>query len=438
MRDEVQYPRVLVFGQGFDPDWGGGITIINLFKGWPKDRIASVVTNYARVKANDICINVYGLERWRWPLSHFIKSKTIRPGSNYSLSKLNISKIKERNKSEKKLLLLMVKTIELTGLIPILHKEKLTKHFIQWVIDFNPDIIYTQIGDVKVAVMVYKLCKILKKPVAIHIMDDWIEAIYKQGVLSFMSRLRLNYYFAKLINSSPMVMGISEAMCIEYKKRYNKEFISFHNPVELSTWYDFQKKNWTYLGVFKIVYVGRIGIATKNGLNDIAKALDFLNKGSLKAQLKIVTPDFTESLKGYFESFEGVELCPQVPHSEIPSILENADLLFLPLDFDNKARKFSLFSMPTKATEYMASGTPTLIYAPAEIALTQHAKVNKWAYVVCERDTKQLLNAIIELMINEQLRFNLGSKAIYTANEKHNSKDIRNDFRMALLLGAKI
>ena len=34
------YPRILIIGPPFNNFTGGGITLSNLFKGWPKDRIA--------------------------------------------------------------------------------------------------------------------------------------------------------------------------------------------------------------------------------------------------------------------------------------------------------------------------------------------------------------------------------------------------------------
>ncbi len=40
------YPRILIFGPPFNNFTGGGITLSNLFKGWPKDRIAVASTGH--------------------------------------------------------------------------------------------------------------------------------------------------------------------------------------------------------------------------------------------------------------------------------------------------------------------------------------------------------------------------------------------------------
>lgn len=68
-----EYPRVLVFGAGFDSYSGGGITLSNLFRGWPVSRLA-VVDPVARVGTAAVAGAEYRLgtleQRWAWPLSY--------------------------------------------------------------------------------------------------------------------------------------------------------------------------------------------------------------------------------------------------------------------------------------------------------------------------------------------------------------------------------
>ena len=40
------YHRILILGQSFNTTTGGGITLSNLFYGWPKDKIAVVGTGH--------------------------------------------------------------------------------------------------------------------------------------------------------------------------------------------------------------------------------------------------------------------------------------------------------------------------------------------------------------------------------------------------------
>ena len=72
------YPRVLIVGERFESMTGGGITLTQLFRGWPPDRIA-VLSDYASFPQNEVCGNYYYVgsseEQWIWPLSYIRRSE---------------------------------------------------------------------------------------------------------------------------------------------------------------------------------------------------------------------------------------------------------------------------------------------------------------------------------------------------------------------------
>jgi hypothetical protein len=51
-----------------------------------------------------------------------------------------------------------------------------------------------------------------------------------------------------------------------------------------------------------------------------------------------------------------------------------ADLLYLPLAFCKRSARISLYSMPTKLPEYLASGKSVLFHAPGDSALFRVAE----------------------------------------------------------------
>ena len=70
----MELPRVLIFGHAFNKKHGGGITLSNLFRGWPGDRIAVVATGHAMYSlSTDVCQTFYQLGSdefsWRFPLN---------------------------------------------------------------------------------------------------------------------------------------------------------------------------------------------------------------------------------------------------------------------------------------------------------------------------------------------------------------------------------
>lgn len=67
------YPRILVVtGNNFNLVTGGGITLTNLFRGWPADRLANLHDDATPVDRT-VCRNFYRLTeeeiRWVWPFS---------------------------------------------------------------------------------------------------------------------------------------------------------------------------------------------------------------------------------------------------------------------------------------------------------------------------------------------------------------------------------
>src|SRR5690554_1224487 len=59
-----KYPKVLIFGETFNRYSGGGVTLSNLFEGFPKENLA-VISNYLTIgnSSNEICDSYYMLGR---------------------------------------------------------------------------------------------------------------------------------------------------------------------------------------------------------------------------------------------------------------------------------------------------------------------------------------------------------------------------------------
>ena len=59
-QDKKYYPKVLVVGNTFHTKSGGGITMSNLFKGWPVNKLAAA-TYMMSISEADICQIYYQL-----------------------------------------------------------------------------------------------------------------------------------------------------------------------------------------------------------------------------------------------------------------------------------------------------------------------------------------------------------------------------------------
>src|SRR5690606_41341632 len=104
------------------------------------------------------------------------------------------------------------------------------------------------------------------------------------------------------------------------------------------------------------MYAGRTGLGIQSTLFSIAKAVESINhKLDKNLQFIIQTAEKPE----WVEEYSCVVHKGFVPYQELPKASAASDLMILPYDFSTAAIKYITFSMPTKASEYMACGSPT-------------------------------------------------------------------------------
>lgn len=424
------YPKILIIGRYFVKG-PGDLTLTNLFKGWDKDSLAVAALNINNPDF-EICGNYYQLGS--------LEDKRNFPYNIIEYNRRGISGVVHEQEQKKNFKLNRDKNIKIKNLyhyfsnfFGLSHYRKRFRYsadFLKWVRDFSPDYIYSQLPTFENILFVSKLHKDLKIPVAIHIMDDWPSTTVKRGILKFYWKKVIDSEFRKLLSNAKVLMSISEAMSIEYKKRYGYNFIPFHNPVEIDFWeVPAYKLKYTH-NQFVILYAGRIGPGIQNCFLDMTVAIKNLIDEGFKIELHIQVVNYSPILDN-LSKFNFVKLNSAIPYSELPALLAKADLLLIPNDFDDQSISYLKFSMPTKASEYMVSGTPILVYSSIKNAITKHALKYEWAFVVSEKNFKKLEDGIREAYENKDLRIKLGSSAKEFAKKHFDSNIVRNEFRKA-------
>jgi len=430
-----EYPRVLISGQYFHTRSGSGITLTNLFSGWNKDKIAATAS-YIANPSFDICDNYYQIGSkeliLRFPFN--LKKRSNLPSSGKCLPSDHLLDTIILPKTKKTFFRRIYDNFLFsTGLIHYRSKFIISPEFFCWVKSFNPEIIYSQLSSLEEIRIVTALHKELKVPLVIHIMDDWPRTIGRRYFPRILWTRIIHKEFLYLFSVSKSLLSISEAMSEEYYKRYGLQFIPFHNPISIEKWLPFCKVTWETEGKFKILYTGRIGRANGKAIIFIAHIINELNLTEGDVTLDIYTPDFDNKHAISISNLSGVNVKKTVPYTEMPSLLSGYDLLFLPLDFDRDGIRFAKLSMPTKASEYMISGTPILIYSPEETAVAKFFIKNKCGYSVTHQNKEELKDAIQFLISNKEYRQGISSNAVKLAKDKFDDKKVRARFRQVLI-----
>src|SRR6185312_9489570 len=427
------YPRVLIVGQYFNTNSGGGITMSNLFDGWDKEKIAVAAENINNPNF-DICNKYYEFgsseNKSQFPFN-LNKLGLHRKSGLLNKNEQTVASFAFHGSKKKSYKSFYENFLSYTGLRHYRHRYEISNQFLNWIEQFSPDIIYSQLSSFDLILFIRDLHEKLQIPIAIHIMDDWPKTICEKGIFKSYWNKVIEREFRNLLSTAKVLMGISESMNKEYQKRYGHNFVPFHNPINIQFWSTSSKKNYELKDKFVILYAGRIGTGVQNCFFEIAEVVSSLILKGLEIELHIQPTNFNPILNDLVK-FNFIKINNTADYKELPKIFAEADLLLLPNDFENTSMSFLRYSMPTKASEYMVSGVPILVYSSIETAVTQHAMKYNWAYVVSEKNKEKLELAIFKIYKCEELRKRLGNAAREYAINNYDSKKIKDQFKMLL------
>jgi glycosyltransferase involved in cell wall biosynthesis len=185
---------------------------------------------------------------------------------------------------------------------------------------------------------------------------------------------------------------------------------------------------------FVVRYVGSIvPDGQKESLRDIAQAVAEMRAAGRQIELRIHSPQRdTEYLRSVPLPSGAIRIEGPPESSIVPRLLAESDLLLLPYNFDARSARYIRLSLPTKAPAYMISGTPVLVYAPADVATARYATREAWGYVVATRGEEAVMSAVRTLMQHTSLREQLGRRAREVAVARHDASVVKAAFWTAL------
>jgi glycosyltransferase involved in cell wall biosynthesis len=180
----------------------------------------------------------------------------------------------------------------------------------------------------------------------------------------------------------------------------------------------------------RIVYTGAIYGAQADAIRRLVKALPA--GAPFNAVLEIYTDAAPERLEEIGIAGEQVRVRRRVDRSALMEVLRASDVLFLPFSFEAAEERVVATSFPTKTTEYLASGVPILVHAPAYSTIARLSRAEGWALVVDRPSSELLGEAVCRLALDQSLRQALSANATRIALERHDSLQHRNALRASV------
>ena len=409
-----KFPKVYILLEPFNDYTGMGVTMTNLFKDWPQDRIA--------IAANQLDVEL--CERIR-PCHSYLALSTPSSGKETSVvskqSKFQAIKVRIRRS---------LKNVYLKAGGSDLKRLPVDVKLLRAIDDFHPDIIFTALGSLDRIRFVEKIMdKTPYAKLAVYIVDDWPNT--KQNGRWFPAFWRKKYDNAlrKLLSRSTYRLSICQAMSDSYLKQYGLTFVPFHNPVDVRNWQSVKSLRRYDRDTFSIVYVGKINRDTKTTICNLASVVTDMNSVGGKVHFDVYSPNASDIDTS---KYIGFTIRTSVPNSTIPALLKSYDCLFLTLGFSKISRAYTRLSMPTKLTEYLGSDVPILLNAPTEIAVTKYARENDVALICDSENKEELENKMKTLIEDSALRERIAANALGLA-EQHDVNIVREQFRKALI-----
>jgi glycosyltransferase involved in cell wall biosynthesis len=429
----TEYPRVLfVTPNAFNHFTGGGITFSNLFRGWPKDCLATVHNDEVPT-TDDVCDRYFVVGRAEMDL--FAPLRVVR-----ALVKRRAHAGGAENRGA-------TAPPGRGGIVARLQGDsapqrvRLTVALDRWIADFRPELLYTILGSNAFMALTAAIRRRFNLPMVVHMMDDFPTSNYRRGAFAPIERALMRRLLADNFRAATARMGICADMCTAFSQRYGHPFVPFQNCVDVERWRPLVRTGSAVVGsTVRLLYYGSVfANAQLESLADLCRSVARLSEGGMPITFEIAAPAWQVApYRGALAIHKAISLVePTEDDREYFAALAAADVLVLPVNYDAETVDYIRYSMPTKVPAYMASGTPILVYGPRGVAQADYAGRDGWGHVVSERDPQALDEALRRILSDGALRETLRLRAQALASANHDSVQVRTKFQEALKSAAR-
>ncbi len=220
----------------------------------------------------------------------------------------------------------------------------------------------------RIALHVHKVVAGLK--LIFFVMDDWEGHHLSYGLPYTQSRRRL---LGEMIELAAVRLAVSGEMAGRYRIEFGGDWLVMHNGVDVAGMAGVAMEG-LQPKLRKIFLAGDVNVFRHDAVTAFARGLQLYNQDAAEqAELRIqgiVDWEYRHRL----EQTGCVKWMERSTHAECLEMMRSADLLYLPLAFEERVQRIAELSLPTKLPEYLASGRPVFFHAPERSAVFQCAR----------------------------------------------------------------
>jgi glycosyltransferase involved in cell wall biosynthesis len=225
---------------------------------------------------------------------------------------------------------------------------------------------------------------------------------------------------AEVLRKASGVVVPNELLKSELAERISSPITIIRNPVQLDLYETLRasvpSREYSPLRPWSIAYTGSIYEAQLDAVRNCARGLDVLRGRGIDVRLHLYTAQSEASLhaQGIPDS---VHIHPAVKPLDASRIQCEADILLLPLAFATRYPELIRTSAPGKLGEYLASGRPIFVHAPADCFLSHFATDQRWGLVCDTPDESRIADGVERMIRDSQLRTELSRGALAASRQ---------------------
>jgi hypothetical protein len=437
--DTSAYPRVLlVNAQPIGRESATGITMGNLFRGWPSGRIAQIYTEERRPEES-VCPHSWRLDELvDIPLPPVLRrriaAKRVPPPHDAAHPSAGAADRDGETRSSASLESAAKETYRLAARsLPYVVPADVRRG----VAAFGPDVVYSVLEEPRVVGLVLDTARQLRLPVVPHFMDDWLTTTARGpgGPLGRWRHRQLVRRCMDVLARAPVCLAIAEDMANEYAERYGREFLPFANCVDL----EHRPPVVTSLdpgGVFRIGLTGSLSFARAETLVEVTGQLELLRDEGVCGEVVIYQHDPREEVLAHILESPAARLARPDEEALLQTPEARLDALLHVDTFDATAASYLRLSLSGKMPWYLAAGLPVFAYGTGSCGTMRFLAEHACAFTVERRDDRLLRNGLHAFIDGDERRRALGKRALEVVRAQFDARSVRGGFRAALAAAA--
>jgi glycosyltransferase involved in cell wall biosynthesis len=223
-------------------------------------------------------------------------------------------------------------------------------------------------------------------------LDLFIFDLWRDGVLPWSQGLMALLFQHRVFAASRYVFAAGRGICKRLDDQLGVKSVVIPNSVIAhSTATSCQPRSGSPLIV---VYTGGVYWAQLDAILDLIAAI----RDMVGVEFHIYSHGQQDELRAMGVDGSNVVFHQGLAEQEVSVRQAAADVLYLPMSFGREGRLIIETAQPAKSVEYMASGVPVLVHAPAYAFVARYAREHDIAVVVDQPGPDELRRALAALM----------------------------------------